>query len=63
MKSYTCDRCHKECETYQNTIDDSDEFWGERCTRYLIETLSDCCSAEVTEMNEEEGRINGHRQA
>ncbi len=49
-----CTKCGEECEVITVWGSDPDEFWGAPCQRPWSEDASECCEAEVEEIDDEE---------
>jgi hypothetical protein len=47
-----CSKCGLECEAVFITLYDNDEFWGAPCKRPYTEEVSECCEAEVEEVED-----------
>lgn len=54
MPRYKCWECRKSCELVTVWYKEKDEFWGAPCWRDVAEDVSDCCNAELEEIDEDE---------
>lgn len=48
-----CCKCDKECEVISVEDYDIEEFWGAPVRRYYSDDVSDCCEAEIEELEDE----------
>ena len=47
-----CTKCNLPCEEITIHWREKDEFWGAPCWRDIYEVVSECCEAEIVEMEE-----------
>jgi hypothetical protein len=52
MKTY-CTKCNVKCEVIEIEGYDMEECWGAMVKRPWFEDVSDCCEAEVEEVEDE----------
>tara|TARA_R110000803_G_scaffold192258_1_gene255031 strand:- start:374 stop:565 length:192 start_codon:yes stop_codon:yes gene_type:complete len=51
MKTF-CSRCNLECDVISVENFDWEEFWGAPVKRYYTDDISDCCEAEIEEVED-----------
>lgn len=49
-----CTECNLPCDVITLHWKERDEFWGAPCWRDCYEDVSECCEAEMTEVEEED---------
>lgn len=49
-----CDECHRPCSSKSFDVGiGAYEYWGQKCVDSRIEILSDCCGAEILDIDPE----------
>lgn len=52
-----CTECNLPCDVITLQWKERDEFWGAPCWRDCYEDVSECCEAEMTEVEETDEAI------